>query len=350
MHRLSLSIVPEPTKITTRHSRKAAPHNRGQDPVHEVTSPHKRLRHQADSPTLLYHLHTLLLFTLSDLKTILLPETLFALSTSLSGSVTQTPEHASSRSAGHTFLRLPLVLLWIYANLLPFNIKNQSQPSSLSEDALNKPWRPLPTKRISRHSAKKAMVFFYALAVVISIPLGAVVPSLTLVALGIWYNDLGGADASCVVRNLINGAGFTTFGMGATIVANGGSSGGHLNMTAYEWLAIIFFVVVTSVQMQDIPDQEGDRQRGRNTVPLVIGDRLGRWSVAVPVALVSVLTPAFWRLGYAGWAVPMVVGSVVIVRLFACRTVGADKTTFRLWNLWMGVLYLLPLFRSLGSV
>lgn len=46
--------------------------------------------------------------------------------------------------------RLPLMLTYTWFNLLAFTIDNQCHPGAVSEDALNKPWRPIPAKRITR--------------------------------------------------------------------------------------------------------------------------------------------------------------------------------------------------------
>jgi len=42
---------------------------------------------------------------------------------------------------------------------------------------------------------------------------------------------------------------------GATIVASGDS---QPNERAYQWFGIIFGIVFTTVQMQDLPDQDGE--------------------------------------------------------------------------------------------
>lgn len=67
--------------------------------------------------TLVHHIYNLYLFTASDFKTILFPEAFFAICTSLSlfGYAIDVPQVCS---------RIPLAMVWIYSNLLPFNINN----------------------------------------------------------------------------------------------------------------------------------------------------------------------------------------------------------------------------------
>jgi hypothetical protein len=39
-----------------------------------------------------------------------------------------------------------------------------------------------------------------------------------------------------------------------------------------KWLAMITDTVFSTVQLQDMPDQQGDKLRGRKTMPLIMGD------------------------------------------------------------------------------
>ncbi|KAI9713911.1 MAG: hypothetical protein M1820_000641 [Bogoriella megaspora] len=289
------------------------------------------------------HLYTLFLFTYSDQKTILFPETIFGLVTSLGGNVLF---HQPIPKPSDVLRRSPLVLGWVYINLLPFNINNQLQPSGLREDAINKPWRPLPAGRISDSTAKRHMLIFYATAVAASTVLGCLAPCISLLVLGYVYNELGGSDRGPWIRNFINGAGFTSFAAGATTVAIGGA---HLNYRAYQWFIMIFWVVCTTVQIQDLPDQEGDRARNRRTVPIVLGDGWSRWTITFPVLLWSLATPAFWGLSVVGALVPTLIGIVVAVRVICFRRTGDDRVTFILWNIWMVSTYLLPLIKLFGS-
>jgi hypothetical protein len=63
------------------------------------------------------------------------------------------------------------------------------------------------------------------------------------------------------------------------------------------------------------------------------------------VPLLSVLLPAFWKLGAGSFAVPVVLGLAIAGRFMGWRSVDADRLSFKLWNLWILVLYALPLLR-----
>ncbi len=107
---------------------------------------------------LFYHIHTVFLFTYSDIFTIIVPETLFALLSTLSGTVLTT---APRPSIGEVLHETPVIVFWIWINLLPFAVDNQRHAEAIAEDLLNKPWRPLPARRISSSAARTVMLALY---------------------------------------------------------------------------------------------------------------------------------------------------------------------------------------------
>lgn len=291
-----------------------------------------------------FHLYSVWLFTFSDLKTIVVPSTVFALlhTFALEGS-----GHGSSQRSEPAWAivaRAPLVLFWAWCNLLPFAIDNQRQPDAILEDRHNKSWRTMPSKRLTPDQARRLMLAAYPFAVSISFLFGGLAQCLTLVVLGVWYNDLGGADRSCIVRNLINAGGFMCFNSGALEVMTGIPVTRNLTLTI--WLVIIGAIVFTTVHTQDMYDQVGDSKKGRRSVPLVIGDVPARRSIAIPMAFWSFLCPAFWNVGVIAGALPCVLGLFIGTHSLLKRGVERDKMTFRLWNLWLTVLYTLPLIKS----
>ena len=89
---------------------------------------------------------------------------------------------------------------------------------------------------------------------------------------------------------------------------------------------------------------------GENTLPLALGDRPARWTVALPVLIRSILCPGFWSLQAFSFATTMALGLGVAVRVIWKRGVDADRFTWKLWCLWLTVLYLLPVFKNHGFV
>lgn len=248
---------------------------------------------------------------------------------------------------GRVLSRIPGVLFWVWINLLPFAIDNQRQPAAILEDSHNKPWRPMPSGRMTEAQAKVVMLGFYPLAICASLQLGGLKQCLTLIVLGYGYNDLNLADWHWASRNAINALGFCSFASGALDVVLSESSY-HISPDMYWWLLIIAAVVFSTVQTQDMADQIGDRLRGRDSFPIAVGDGAARWLTAVPVAAWSFFCPFFWKISNGPNILIAVIGTAVSCRLLVYRGVEADKRTFRLWNAWMAGLYVLPLWAAAG--
>lgn len=189
------------------------------------------------------------------------------------------------------------------------------------------------------------MLVLYPIAVALSSGLGGFWQSVILLCLGVWYNDLGGADVHYAIRNLINAGGFISYASGAMEVAL--KKPLQPNKIMLSWFGLIILVVFSSVHSQDLPDQVGDRLCGRNSVPLALGDSFARWSIVASVSAFSVLCPLFWDSALWVTSVVMFLGAVVCARTTLKRTTWADKKTFRFWNLWMAIIYSLPFVKSL---
>lgn len=290
-------------------------------------------------PSFISTLYTIYLFTSSDFKTIVIPKTIFGAIGSLSSSLVT---RDSSFRPLHLLYRLPIIAFWVWINLLPFAIDNQRQTGAMQEDTINKPWRPLPSKRLTPQQARYMMLALYPVSIVTSAYIGGLQACIALILLGYCYNDLRAADVSCVVRNLINAGGYLSFILGAMDVAISESTASY-TPKARQWFLLVGAVVFSTVHSQDFPDQEGDRARGRKTVPLVLGTRISSYVTAGAVMWWSAFMPWFWQLGLMGYFFPGVLGGVVGWRLLKHGTVKAHKLTFKIWNAWIVSLYLLPL-------
>ncbi|KAH6639971.1 UbiA prenyltransferase family-domain-containing protein [Truncatella angustata] len=295
------------------------------------------------------HLYTLYLVTASDFVAVLIPQTLFASFSVLSGQFTNRNVQLSPAAL---LSRLPYILLWIWLQLLVLDLANQRLPESVTEDTLNKPWRPIPSGRLTPSGARDLLVFSIALTLVLSsMQLGGASETLLLFTLNWVYNDIGLANSHWALRNLMNALGITTIGAGAISVAfKGYEYDISVDRTAmYRWLFLCAAVLMSTVQAQDLYDQEGDSVRGRSTAPLVLGDCTARWSVAIPVLFWSIAIPAFMGLGLFehmyGYATPVLMGIIVATRILTRRTVVDDKTSFKAWAVWTICLYMSPLLK-----
>ena len=296
-----------------------------------------------------HYAHTMWLFTHSDLKTIIVPSTIFGLANATAAHRFHITDVDSVTWAG-VLKRAPLVLLWVWIHLLPLDINNQRDQASIEEDRINKPWRPLPQGRLSVRSAELNMIAYYVLAQLFSMYIGTgIAQGLILVLLGVWYNNLGGANANPFIRNVLNALGYLCFTSGALEVAIGHPILISLDGTSFSsprfvcWFAIIGGIILTTIHGQDMYDQEGDSARGRKTVPLVVGDAAARWMIAGCISAWGVICPAFWDAVLATRGVCALLAGIVAVRSLAFRDVTSDKATFFVWNIWVTFVYVLPL-------
>lgn len=312
---------------------------------------------QSTLKALWYHLYTLWLFVFSDFKTIVAPSTIFG-STNAWAASKYDPHVPGALSTPKTFSDSPksigrtlAAVSWLLINLIPFAINNQRGERAIAEDSLNKPWRPFPRGRISHQWGTRVMVTLYILAPIYSIAFaGGVRHSVALIWLGLWYNNWGGADKNPVIRNIINGLGYTCFASGAMEVALGGSLLSlHPLGWLGRWLLVIIGIIFSTVQLQDMSDQPGDAKRGRRTVPLVWGDTAARWTIALPMLCWGIWCPIFWGVSSLWFTISMALASLVALRTLMVRSIRGDKQTFRLWNCWIAIIYMLPLF-SEGSL
>lgn len=289
---------------------------------------------------------TIWLFTYSDMKTIIFPQSILGTILASAACLFQETTLAHD-SLDLLFFRYPLALFWTWSHLLPFNIFNQLSEDAINEDRINKPWRPLPAGRLSRRQARLMMLAHYLIAIAISFGIGGLRQGLLTIGLGVWYNAGGGADNSVLVRNFINAAAYISFASGAMEAALGSPL--ILSRTLLKWMCILAAVILLTVQLQDLFDIEGDASRGRRTMPLVLGDTVTRWYSAIMVVASGIVCPAYWSLGWYGFGLPVLLGLTIAARTLAYRHPRADTRTFLIWNGWLVLIYTLPLVRYNAS-
>ena len=288
-----------------------------------------------------YFLKTLWLFTESDFFTFVIPDTCFGVFGALAGPLLTT---ASSPSLLGVLARTPLSLLYNWGNLLVFDLANQGSEDAALEDNINKPWRPIPTGRMSVSGTRRLL--FRSLPIVLGVNylLGGSNETALLFMLTWMYNGLGGADESFIVRNIIIAFTFGLYNAGSLHIAAG--EGNEIRDTGYDWVFLISCVIFSTMHVQDLKDQPGDKARGRRTAPLVLGDNAARWTIAVSVAVWSMICPLFLGLSIAGCLVPCVMGTIIVSRLFFLREQHHDRRTWQLWTAWTASLYLYHLWHS----
>ena len=251
---------------------------------------------------------TLWLFIVSDVKSIVVLSTVFAVSmiVEMAGEETE---------IFHSLQILTAAVFWIMINLLDFSISNQKQPDSIREDSLNKPWRPLPSKWVTQAEARLLGRFAVVAALIVPNLLGGgQTERVVLALLTHMYNNWQHGSRHWALRNLINALDFSAFASGALSVA----LQSPLPSRAVLWLAETTVIIATT-QVQDLYDQDGDREIGPSTLPLVFGDRPTRLTIAAAVVLWSVVAPRAQSIPWTGAGVIRGLGLYIAVRVRAKR-------------------------------
>lgn len=86
-------------------------------------------------------------FIESDFITFAVPNTAFGVVGAVASAALVDGPVSLRPSLLQIILRLPSILAFNVANLLVFDLANQRSPSSVVEDRINKPWRPIPQVR-----------------------------------------------------------------------------------------------------------------------------------------------------------------------------------------------------------
>ena len=287
---------------------------------------------------------TIYLVTKSDIEPVIIPETLFALASVLAGPVLTTNP---SPSVLLVFQCLPQTVLWIYLNLLALDLANQRLPSSIVEDRINKPWRPIPAGRISTEQVRQLLLLLIPLIFLLAWYVKIIPETAYLVILNYLYNDLQGADEHFFIRNALNGLGYAGFSAGALRLMC--SSGWTPNTLASLWLFITGAIVSTTISVQDLRDQEGDRKRNRHSAPLILGDEITRRMLTFFILAWSFVCPRLFSLDWWGYLGPVVLGIRVSITLNFQKSIKGDRVALQQWCTWLMALYVLPLVKRYSS-
>ncbi|KAI0434088.1 UbiA prenyltransferase family [Xylaria sp. FL1042] len=287
--------------------------------------------------TLREFLWTLWLFTESDFFTFVGPNSAFGIFGALAGPLLL----SNGDQPPKVIARAPLVVLYNWGNLLVFDLANQRMPESVEEDRFNKPHRPLPTGRVTPLQARRLLLASLPTILTVNYLIGPWIETALLFTLTWMYNDLGGGDEDFIIRNLIIGFAFGLYNAGSLKIAGGKSC--SINQQGIIWTSILSSVIFTTMQSQDMKDQRGDRSRGRRTAPIVLGDYVARGTIAVPIAVWSIICPWFWHVGFEGYMLIVPFGTYIIWGLYTDRTFKGDRRSWKLWTLWTALLYMASL-------
>lgn len=286
------------------------------------------------------------LLTQDDFLTFILPNTIFGTCAALAGA-----PFASSRPAATVWMsplaRLPLAVLFNWTNLIVFDLANQRLWRSVLEDKLNKPWRPIPSGRMTQSEARQALQLVIPLVLALNHYCLGVGSETACIIVGCWvYNDLEASDESWLTRNAMCALAFGVFNWASLkVIVGGGGAGNPFGITAagFAWICMYSLVIFTTMHVQDLKDTVGDAARGRRTAPLVFGDRAVRWSLAVPISVWGPLCAIHCQASISAAALVSLFGFYVGWRCLSFHGSPQDRWTWQLWCAWTAMLSLMPL-------
>ncbi|KAF6752357.1 UbiA prenyltransferase family-domain-containing protein [Ephemerocybe angulata] len=281
-------------------------------------------RINAISKDVAYHLETVFLFTKSDIKTTVIPVSILAIGTAPLCS-SQPIEHALK------------AIFWLWMILLQFNLFNQT--ISPEEDAENKPWRPIPSGRISLRNAIIARWISIPACAMLSSYFASgsavLIPCILFTVLVFMYNFFD-CDKNGFAKSLFNGFGYSMMALGTSLVASSGSLFKTLNWKNFPELTLFFFVISTTIHAQDFQDVEGDREVGRNTIPMMLPN-ISRISMPILLPLWSAIVISLSHP--PSWLAAVYLGLSILVsfRFLCLREVKNDEWTYVLYNAWLSL-------------
>jgi 4-hydroxybenzoate polyprenyltransferase len=295
--------------------------------------------------SLFYHTKTLFLFTSDQVLDTVIPGTAFGTLAAISGSVLDLPDLDTFA----VVQRSPIVWTWLWLMILQFCLQNQRHTSSVKEDLINKPWRPIPAQRISQENAVSLLIGTFILNCAMSYQLNVLHVFVAWSILGTLYNDYGGGDYGGLSRNLFCGALFCcTFG-GALSIILGPSN--CMSSRSWQWTLLMSLGIIgTTIHTQDFRDEIGDKARGRRTFVLEMGRRPALWSVIMTVTFWSLYPPmVFFAGGWKAGALTVTFGAYLVVasvQAMEGHDAKRDRRMYKTWCLWIGVCCGLPVLVS----
>ncbi|THU85806.1 hypothetical protein K435DRAFT_805602 [Dendrothele bispora CBS 962.96] len=216
-----------------------------------------------------------------------------------------------------------LCFVWIWLYLLQFCTANQV--FSGDEDAMNKPYRPIPAGLISVRNTWILRWTLVPICFALSWCLDVTLAGLSLTVSFILYNELG-LHAYFYSKNILNAIGIVSWNVGAAQILHKNNLNPHMRIATFLNIMLIF----TTIHVQDFRDEAGDRKLGRITFPVVFPVWSRRITSALLLAWTVELT-TMWRLNYLLAISFVVLGSYTAGRILTDKSEAASKVSLRLY-------------------
>lgn len=185
-------------------------------------------------------------------------------------------------------------------------------------DAVNKPWRPIPSGIVSPATAHRASIGFMVTGVLLSILLPWPCPIVAFIASVLLYEYSRWIKKTGVLGNLV------IAGLSGLNILYGGLASPN------PWPSIIpslyaFLLILGREVYKGIEDVEGDRRYGVNTIAVVLGVKTAYIIGTILLLLVIGISPIPYLLyGYNEFYIVLAVLGVDVPVLYSILIVGRD--------------------------
>ncbi|WP_142687540.1 UbiA family prenyltransferase [Chitinophaga polysaccharea] len=234
-----------------------------------------------------------------------------------------------------------LVNSFIYAILYILTFCMLNQVNSVEEDSVNKPYRPLPSGLLTRRQTWIRIIVYSTLFLGFAAALNIFWISVAWQAVTYFLNIFGGSN-HWITKNLVG----MTIGTFLLLAAQWeiASPGEGVEMNVILYWSLISLWAGFALPIQDFRDIDGDRQMGRKTLPLAIGDNTGRNMMVVeylfllPFLFMAAMLSqkSFWilvtdPLDLSILIIQILVHWVIAFRLWFFRSPKQDDKTYHLY-------------------
>lgn len=142
---------------------------------------------------------------------------------------------------------------------------------------------------------------------------------------GTWvYNHLKASYNGWIQRNFITALASWVYNRNSlkAAIGGGGSSDAVITHIGQLWVLLISGIIMTTMHVQDLKDILGDKSRGRETSPILLGEQVTRWTLAIPIFLWSPICALFWGEWIA--SIPAIIIGFYVSYRFILRS-GKDE-------------------------
>jgi len=258
-------------------------------------------------------------FTKSDYKTVIFPTLCYGI--------------LAAPTMNAALARLPSLTAWTWLFLLQFCAANQMY--SQEEDAINKPYRPIPSGLISVQGTVVLRWILIPMCLALSLQYDVLYAGISLTVAFLIYNELH-ADNAWYTKNFLNAVGLVSWNVGAAKIAGADSNG-------TEWIIpyVSTVLISTTIHVQDFRDEAGDREQGRVTFPVVMPEFSRKMTFVLLLGWTFALS-LYWDISRTEVIVYVMLGTYLATRVLKQRTVYEDKVSLRIYMLWLCVSQVLP--------